>query len=36
MTYLAAFLFGSFLFALVIVWSLIEFHTESKKIEQFD
>lgn len=36
MTYLTAFLFASFLFTLIIVWSLVEFHTESKKIEQFD
>ena len=36
MTYLAVFLFGSFLFVLIIVWSLIEFYTELKRIEQFD
>mgnify|MGYP001179503025 CR=1 FL=1 len=36
MTYITAVLFASVIFALVIVWSLIEFYTESKRIKQFD
>jgi hypothetical protein len=36
MTYLTAFLFASVIFALVLLWSLVEFYTESKKQEQFD
>ncbi len=36
MTFINAVLFATIIFALVILWSLVEFHAESKKNEQFD
>jgi hypothetical protein len=36
MTYMTAFLFTLLILAMIIVWSLIEFYFDMRKVDEFD